>query len=189
MSMAGYKTKESVVVVFAGEGKGKTSASLGMMGRALGAGQRVAFIQFIKKWQVSEQAFINQIKPVFGKCLYFYQNGAGFYKAQGLSAKNVSDEEHKKCALDTFTKALKATTSGDYNLVICDEINNAVQAGLITKKQLTELIKSRSPQTSLCLTGRDFPPELLPLIDIATDMKKLKHHYDNKFLANLGIDF
>jgi cob(I)alamin adenosyltransferase len=189
MVMDDYKTKEAVVVVFSGEGKGKTTASLGLMCRALGAGWRVAYIQFIKKRKVSEQKFIDQIQPVFGDRLFFYQGGAGFYKAGALSAKNVSKAEHKKCALGAYTRALKATTSGDYELVICDEINNAMQAGLITNKQLTELIKNRSPKTSLCLTGRDFPPDLLPLVDIATDMKKIKHHYDDKFLANFGIDF
>lgn len=189
MSMKGYKTKETVVVVFTGEGKGKTTASLGMMCRALGAGYNVAFIQFIKKWKVNEHNFINQIQPVFGDRLFFYQGGAGFYKAGTLSAKNVSEAEHKKCATDAYAKALKAATSGDHNLVICDEINNALQAGLITKKQLTELIKNRSPKTSLCLTGRDFPPDLLPLADIVTDMHKVKHHHDDKFLANPGIDY
>lgn len=189
MVMDDYKTKEAVVVVFTGEGKGKTIASLGMMCRALGAGYNVAFIQFIKKWKVNEQKFIEQIKPSFGNRLLFYQGGAGFYKAGVLSAKNVSEQEHKKCALDAYAKALKAVTDGKYNLVICDEINNAVHDGLITKKQLTELIKNHSLKTSLCLTGRDFPTDLLPLIDIATDMKKIKHHYDDKFLANPGIDF
>ena len=69
------------------------------------------------------------------------------------------------------------------------EINNAVNDGLLTKKQLEELINSRSLTTSLCLTGRNFPKSLLKEVDIATDMSKLKHHFDDKFLANKGIDF
>jgi len=60
---------------------------------------------------------------------------------------------------------------------------------LLGKKQLAELIEDRSPKTSLCLTGRDFPIELLPIVDIATDMKKIKHHFDDKFLANSGVDY
>ena len=83
----------------------------------------------------------------------------------------------------------KAATSGEYNLVICDEINNAVHDGLLSVKDLTQLIKNRHANTSLCLTGRDFPEKLLPLTDIATNMSKIKHHFDNKFLANKGIDF
>ena len=80
-------------------------------------------------------------------------------------------------------------TSGDFDLVICDEINNAVHDGLLAIDDLTQLISKRSPKTSLCLTGRDFPQTLLNSVDIATDMHKIKHHFDSKFLANKGIDF
>lgn len=184
-----FKSKDSVVVVFTGEGKGKTSASLGLLCRALGAGWHVAYIQFIKHWKVNEHKFIEQIGPTFGNHLYFYQGGAGFYKAGELSAKGISDKEHKQIALKTFKTALQAATSGKYNLVICDEINNAVHDGLLDKKQLAELIEDRHPKTSLCLTGRNFPMQMLSSVDIATDMSKLKHHFDHKFLANEGIDY
>jgi cob(I)alamin adenosyltransferase len=73
--------------------------------------------------------------------------------------------------------------------VICDENNNAVHDGLLTEKQLEDLIKKRSPKTSLCLTGRNFPDSLLKHADIATNMTKIKHHFDEKFLANKGIDY
>src|SRR6185436_4041382 len=121
-----YKTKESVVVVYTGEGKGKTSASVGLMARALGRDWKVAFIQFIKHWQVGEHDFIAKIQPVFGDKLFFYKGGKGFYNAGALSAKDVSESEHKKAAADTYAVALKAVTSGDFDLVICDEINNAL---------------------------------------------------------------
>lgn len=189
MAFKEFKTKKSVVVVFTGEGKGKTSASLGLLARALGNGWKVAFIQFIKHWNVGEHDFIDKIQPVFGKNLLFYKGGKGFYKAGELSAKDISETEHKKAAKETFSVALGAVKSGKYNLVICDEINNAVHDGLLTEPDLEKLIKSRSPKTSLCLTGRNFPKELLPIVDIATDMTKIKHHYDEKFLANKGIDF
>jgi cob(I)alamin adenosyltransferase len=74
-------------------------------------------------------------------------------------------------------------------MVICDEINNAVHDGLLTEAQLKRLIKERAPKTSLCLTGRDFPKDLLPLVDIATEMRKLKHHFDDNFIAQKGIDY
>jgi cob(I)alamin adenosyltransferase len=184
-----FKTKDNVVVVFTGDGKGKTSASLGLMARALGAGWHVAYIQSMKNWRVNEHEFIDKILPVFGNHLMFFQGGGGFYKAGKLSAKNVTRIEHKKLAQQVYKKAFEAASSGIYSLVICDEINNAVHDGLITKKQLIELIEDRSPKTSLCLTGRNFPVDLLPLVDIATDMKKIKHHYDDKYLANVGIDY
>lgn len=189
MAFEDYQTKQSVVVVYTGEGKGKTSASVGLMARALGSGWRVAFIQFIKHWNVGEHDFIHQIEPVFGKKLLFYKGGKGFYNAGDLSAKNVTPAEHKKAAQDTFAQALKAATSGKFDLVICDEINNAVNHKLLTKKQLAGLIEKRAASTSLCLSGRDFPKDLLAKADIVTNMTKVRHHFDEKYLANKGIDF
>lgn len=189
MAFEDFKTKDSVVVVYTGEGKGKTSASLGLMIRALGADWRVAYIQFIKHWKVNEHKFIEQIQPIFGEKLLFYKGGAGFYNAGELSAKGISDDEHHKLAEQTFNIALEATTSGKFDLVICDEINNAVHDGLLSEKQLAELIEDRNPKTSLCLTGRNFPNQLLRSVDIATNMTKIKHHFDDKYLANSGIDY
>jgi len=189
MAFEDFQTKESVVVVYTGEGKGKTSASLGLMTRALGNRWNVAFIQFIKYWGVGEHVFIRDIMPLFKDQLHFYKGGKGFYAAGEISAEFVTEAQHKQAAAETYTEALRTATSGSFDLVICDEINNAVHDGLLTENQLKTLIQKRAPRTSLCLTGRDFPKQLLPLADIATDMHKLKHHFDNKFLANKGIDF
>ncbi len=189
MGFEDYKQKQAVVVVYTGEGKGKTSASMGLMTRALGTSWKVAFIQFIKHWEVGEHRFIAQVKPIFKNKLYFYKGGMGFYNAGDLSAKGVTEEQHKQAAKETYDEAMSAASSGKFDLVICDEINNAVNNGLLTKNQLKTLIKKRSPKTSLCLTGRNFPEELLPLTDIATNMTKIKHHFDEKFLANKGIDY
>ncbi len=189
MAFEDFQTKDSVVVVYTGEGKGKTTASLGLMTRALGNRWRVAFIQFIKYWGVSEHVFIRDIQPLFKDQLHFYKGGKGFYQAGELSEQHITKEQHHQAALATYQEALDCVSSGEYDLVICDEINNAVNDGLLSKKQLQQLIAQRTSQTSLCLTGRDFPPELLKYVDIATEMKKLKHHFDDKFLANKGIDF
>lgn len=189
MTLEDFQAKPSVVVVYTGENKGKTSASIGLMCRALGNDWQVAYIQFIKHWEVGEHKFIHQIEPVFGERLYFYKGGKGFYDAGDLSAKDVTEAEHKAAALETYKQALHCAISGDYDLVVCDEINNAVHDGLLTDQHLHELIAKRSPRTSLCVTGRNFPSHLLTEVDIATNMSKMKHHYDDKFLANKGIDF
>lgn len=189
MSFEDFKTKESVVVVYTGEGKGKTSASLGMMVRALGNHWRVAYVQFIKHWGVGEHVFIRDIQPIFGDDLLFYKGGKGFYDAGDISAKDISTEQHQQAAQETYRVALEAATSGKYDLVICDEINNAVHDGLLKESDLIELITSRGKKVSLCLTGRDFPEKLLDKVDIATDMRKIKHHFDDKYLANKGIDY
>lgn len=189
MAFEDFDTKESVVLVYTGEGKGKTSASLGLLVRALGNRWNVAYIQFIKYWGVGEHAFIRDITPLFKDQLYFYKGGKGFYDAGELSQSAVTPEQHKQAAEETYNEALKAATSGDYDLVICDEINNCVHDGLLTKGQLQALLRDHSPKTSICVTGRDFPEDLLKYADIATDMTKLKHHFDDKFLANKGIDY
>jgi cob(I)alamin adenosyltransferase len=189
MAFEDYQTKESVVIVYTGESKGKTSAGLGLLVRALGNRWNVAFVQFIKHWGVGEHVFIRDIMPLFADQLYFYKGGKGFYDAGELSAEFVTPEQHKAAAKETYAEALRCATSGDYQLVICDELSNAVHDGLLKKEQLKKLITSRAPGTSLCITGRDFPEDLLPLVDIATNMTKIKHHFDDKFLANKGIDF
>src|ERR1017187_1705928 len=189
MAFEDYQQKQSLVIVYTGEGKGKTTASLGLLARALGNRWHVAFIQFIKYWGVSEHVFIRDIQPLYKDQLYFYKGGKGFYKAGELSERHISEAQHRKAALETYQEALKCVSSGKFDMVICDEINNALHDGLITEKQLLELIEKRAPNTSLCLTGRDFPTRHLKHVDIATDMHKLKHHFDDKFLANKGIDF
>lgn len=189
MAFEDFKTKKSVVIVYTGENKGKTSAGLGLLVRGLGNRSKVAFIQFIKYWGVSEHVFIRDIQPLFKDKLYFYKGGKGFYNAGDISAAHVTEEQHKQAAEETYQEAYQAVTSGDYDLVICDEINNAVHDGLLSTEQLTRLIDKRAKNTSLCLTGRDFPTELLDKVDIATNMTKLKHHFDDKFIANKGIDY
>ncbi|HET6622819.1 MAG TPA: cob(I)yrinic acid a,c-diamide adenosyltransferase [Candidatus Saccharimonadales bacterium] len=189
MAFEDYQTKDSVVIVYTGNGKGKTSASVGLMARALGRGFTVAFVQFIKTWPTGEHQFIEQVMPSFKNQLTFYKGGKGFYNAGELSEAKVSETEHREAARSTFDFALDCAKSDDYDIVICDEISNAVHDGLLSAKDLNKLLESRAKKTSLCLTGRNFPEELLGKADIVTSMTKVKHHFDDKFLANVGIDY
>lgn len=189
MAFEDFSKKESVTIVYTGEGKGKTSAGIGLLVRALGTDWKVAFVQFIKLWDVGEHQFIRTIMPLYNDKLDFYKGGLGFYEAGELSAAKTTDSEHEKQARATHDFALQAVSSGTYDLVICDEINNAVNDGLLSIRDLEQLLDKKHPRTSLCLTGRGFPEKLLPRIDIATNMTKLKHHFDDKYLANKGIDY
>ena len=189
MAFEDYKQKKAVTVVYTGESKGKTSASIGLMCRALGRGQKVAYVQFIKHWEVGEHTFIHKIEPLFVDSLYFHKGGKGFYNAGDLSEQGISDEKHKAAAKETYKIALECAQSGNYDVVICDEINNAAHDGLISSNELEAILTSHHEKTSICLTGRDFPESLLKYVDIATNMTKLKHHFDDKFLANKGIDY
>ncbi len=189
MAFEDYRQKDAVVIVYTGDSKGKTSASIGLMARALGNRWRVAYIQFIKYWGVGEHVFIRDIMPIYEDVLFFYKGGKGFYNAGDLSEQHVSEEQHKEAARETYDMALECASNGNYDLVICDEINNAVHDGLLTEEQLEKLFAKRHKRTSLCLTGRNFPEKMLKHVDIATNMTKIKHHFDDKFLANKGIDF
>lgn len=188
MAFEDFKSKDSVVLVYTGDGKGKTSASLGLLVRALGAGKRVVYIQFIKLWDVSEHQFIRDIMPLYERRFDFYKGGLGFFEAGELS-DDTENDDHRAFAKSTYGFALDAVRSGTYDLVICDEINNAVHDGLLTEADLKQLLTQRHKRTSLCMTGRNFPTHLLKQVDIATEMTKLKHHFDDKFLATKGIDY
>jgi len=191
MAFEDFETKEAVVVCYTGEGKGKTSASVGLLARALGRGWKVAYVQFVKTWETGESKFIEEVQKskVFEDRLFYYRGGRGFYNAGEISAKDVTESEHKKAAIDTYEIAIEKALSGDYDLVICDEINNSVHDGLLPIKNLEKLLSKHHPKTSICITGRNFPESLLKYTDIATNMTKIKHHFDDKFLANKGIDY
>jgi len=189
MAFEDYKSKPSITLVFTGEGKGKTSAGLGTTVRALGTGWQVAFIQFVKYWDVGEHQFLKDAQALYGDRLYFHKGGLGFFEAQGLSAAGVSLDQHQAAAQDTYVQALSAAQSGDYQLLVCDEINNAVHDGLLTVAELKKLIETKHEKTNLCLTGRNYPDELLAIADIVTDMSKVKHHFDDEYIANKGIDY
>ncbi len=191
MAFEDFKTKDAVVVVYTGEGKGKTSASVGLLARALGRGWSVAYIQFVKTWETGESKFIEAVQEsgIYKDKLFYFRGGKGFYNAGEISAENVSESEHKKAASDTYEIAIEKALSGDWDLVICDEINNSVHDGLLPKKYLEDLLKNHHAKTSICVTGRNFPQDLVKLTDIATNMTKIKHHFDDKFLANKGIDY
>lgn len=191
MAFEDFKTKDSVSLVYTGEGKGKTSASVGLMARALGRGWKVAYVQFVKTWETGESKFIAKLleSNVFEDKLVYFRGGKGFFNAGELSAEGVSEAEHRQAAQDTYDFAMKCITDPSFDLIICDEINNSVHDGLLNEADLEKLIKARGPKTSICVTGRNFPEKLLPLMDIATNMTKIRHHFDDKFLANKGIDY
>src|SRR5579859_7113740 len=113
------------------------------MTRALGNRWRVAFIQFIKHWGVGEHVFIRDIQSIYKDQLYFYRGGKGFYNAGSLSAEFVTDAQHKAAAQAAYEETLDAVSSGKFELVIADEICNAVHDGLLSVKQFEDLLKKR----------------------------------------------
>jgi len=176
------KIKKGLVLVFTGQGKGKTSAALGTALRSVGHGQRVAIIQFIKgTWHSGELEALKKFPQI-----EVYQAGAGFYQ---IREDKLPEEVHQKAAQQGLQLAQEKLFSKEYNLVILDEINNAVETNLIDEHDLVELIKLKPLKVNLLITGRNAKPSVIELADLVTEMKEIKHPFNQGILAKKGIDY
>ena len=169
---------QGFVQVYTGDGKGKTTAALGLALRAAGAGLRVYFGQFIKNADYSEIKALAR----FADCITVRQFGRGCFL---LTEPAPEDRAAARRGLDAIGLAL---VSGDYDLVIADEANVAVALGLIEPDDLVALIDLRPEQVELVLTGRSAPDAVLTRADLVTEMRCVRHYYDRGVLARPGIE-
>ena len=169
---------QGFVQIYTGDGKGKTTAALGLVLRAAGAGLRVYFGQFIKNADYSEIKALAR----FADCITVRQFGRGCFL---LTEPAPEDRAAARRALEGLSEAL---TSGDYDLVIADEANVAVALGLIEANDLVSLIDRRPEQVELVLTGRGAPEAVLARADLVTEMRCVRHYYDRGVLARPGIE-
>lgn len=181
--MNGDKTK-GLVIVHTGDGKGKTTAALGMMLRAFGNGMSVLVLQFIKGGQkYGEFSAIEKLAAAGGK-IAIKQYGLGF------TQRNDSREaEHKKAAENALRLAHDEIVGGKWDMVILDEINYAVKFGLIDEADVLSLIDARDEKTHLVLTGRDAGEKIVEKADLVTEMKLIKHPFASGVKAQRGIEF
>ena len=171
-----------LLLVLTGNGKGKTTAALGTAVRAAGYGYKVAIIQFIKgTWHYGELDALKRLPQI-----ELHRSGAGFYKIMG---DDLPEEVHREAAAEGLALARQKLTSGRYRLVILDEVNNAVQTGLLSLEDLLGLIDDRPHEVDLMLTGRDAAPEVVERADLVTEMKEIKHPFQQGILAKKGIDY
>jgi len=171
-----------LVILLTGDGKGKTTSSLGIALRAVGSGMRVMMIQFIKgPMATGEMQSIRRLAPDFELRRF----GAGFIYPQrgGPTPQDIA------MAREGFEFAREALASGEYQLVILDEINSAIKVGLFAVQEVVDLVKNRKPEIHVVLTGRDAPQELVDLADTVTEMKFIKHHYTSGRPAVPGIEY
>lgn len=168
------------VYVFTGNGKGKTSAAIGVAVRAALFGMKVAIVQWYKekRWPIAE----HKIGKHFSN-LKIYPLGSGFFK---LPTDHATPKEHKKAAEAALKQAEKLMPKVD--LLVLDEINNAVVDKLLTQAAVTNLIRRRG-KTHLILTGRGASKATIKLADLVTEMKKLKHPFDKGKKAIKGLDY
>src|SRR3989344_4217410 len=170
---------KSVIIVNTGNGKGKTTAALGAAMRAVGEGKRVLMIQFIKgPWKSGEDIFLPKFQIV--------KTGKGFV---GILGDKLPIEEHQKAAEDGLALAKKEIISGNWDLIILDEINNALGLKLLKLEDVADFIERFPKDKHLILTGRDAPPELIERADIVTEMREIKHVFTEGVKAKRGIEY
>ena len=175
--------KQGLVIVYTGKGKGKTTAALGMALRAIGYDHKVCMIQFIKgSWHYGEMTSSKKLEPEFELTAV----GKGFV---GIMDDKSSIEEHRKIANEALHIAQKKINSKKYNLVILDEINYAVNLGLINLDDVLDLIMKKPKELNLVLTGNYARNEIIDLADLVTEMKEIKHPFKSGIRAREGIDF
>ena len=180
--------RKGLTIVYTGDAKGKTSAALGAALRALGHGMRVLMIQFFKgDWPVvyGELEMAKRLYPQFE----VLQLGRGFVKIMG---DKKPFEEHVAAAQAAFQLTREKVFSGQYDLVILDEVNYALgymDFKLIELEDVLELLKTKPPELHLILTGRNAHPKVIELADLVTEMHEIKHPMKQGIPAQLGIDY
>ncbi len=172
-----------LLIVYTGDGKGKTTAALGMCVRAVGYNWSICLIQFVKgSWKYGELKGIKRLEPN----VELHVIGEGFV---GILDDEKSFEEHREAARKGVQLALEKIRSGNYQLVILDELNVAYSLGLVTQDELEEILNSRGPLQNLVITGRGASDWLKEKADLVTEMREIKHPYQKGILAQKGVDW
>jgi len=172
------QTRRGLVHVYTGNGKGKTTASLGLALRAAGHGLSTVIVQFIKNRQCGEHRALERLSPL----VQVLVGGNGF----------VTDEPSRVdlgCASSALRAARSVMTGHGCDLLVLDEVNCAVACGLVGLHEVLELIAARPPEMELVLTGRGAPPEVIAKADLVTEMKAVKHPFEQGQCARVGIEY
>ncbi len=168
----------SLVLVNTGHGKGKSTAAFGTMMRAIARGWNVSVVQFIKsgKWKVGEEAIGRRL-------------GVDWWTiGDGFTWNSRDMDETEACAREAWRTARVKVASGDYEMVVLDEITYPINYGWIELDEVVEAIRNRPDHVNVIATGRDAPLELIDVADTVTEMTKVKHAFDRGVPAKRGID-
>ena len=176
-----HLVNKGLLIVLTGDGKGKTSAALGIALRAYGHNMSICVIQFIKGSFVTGESLAAEKLGI-----EFVSLGKGFVIAKG---SELNLKEHRSAAEKALTLARERMLSGALNILILDEINNAVKLGLLDIAAVLDLVKSKPQNLHLVLTGRNAHPDLIAAADLVTEMHALKHPFDSGLPAQKGIDY
>jgi cob(I)alamin adenosyltransferase len=171
-----------LTIAYIGNGKGKTTAAVGLAVRAAGYGKRVLFFQFIKspEWPSGEQEILRKLG------MHVEVQGKGFV---GILGDRKPETEHRAAAQAALVKAEKYLTSGKFDVIILDEIISCVEVGLLSVAEVVALLVRKPKDTHVVITGHKNYPPILKLCDVVTDMREVKHPFTKGFLAVKGIDY
>ncbi|TWJ32621.1 cob(I)yrinic acid a,c-diamide adenosyltransferase [Geobacter argillaceus] len=171
--------EQGCIQVYTGNGKGKTTASLGLALRAVGRGLKVCMFQFIKGGgRYGEHLAAEKLAPL----MTIYQTG----KPGWVNTEDIAED--RRVSQNAFVQAQELLTSGEFDLFICDEINGAVGFGLIDVEQVLGLINRKPEKTELVLTGRNAHDRVIEVADLVTEMREVKHYYNAGVPARTGIE-
>ena len=175
-------SRRGLILINTGPGKGKTTAALGTALRAVGNGMRVLVLQFLKgSWHYGE---LDAVLP-FGENFVLKQMGRGFVKVGGAE----TDPEDIRLVEAAWAEARESILSGDWDLVVLDEINYAINYGMLSPEAVVETLLNRPAMVHVILTGRNAHPSLVEIADTVTEMREVKHAYHKGILAQRGIEF
>ncbi len=172
-----------MLIIITGDGKGKTTSALGQAFRSVGDGKRVLMLQFIKgPWKSGEDN-----KEIWPKGFELRKGGLGFV---GILGDKLPREEHEKAAEHTLDEAFSELRSGNWDMLILDEINVALSLNLISLEKVLEFCREANKRkVDVILTGRDAPKELIEVADIVSEVKEVKHVFNEGKKARKGIEY
>src|SRR5438552_807822 len=174
--------RRGLIIVNTGPGKGKTTAAMGTALRAVGQGMRVLMLQFLKgSWHYGELDAV----AAFGDKFVMKQMGRGFVKVGGAE----TDPEDIRMVEAAWQEAEQAIMSGDWDLVVLDEINYAISYGMLDPNKVAEALKKRPEMVHVILTGRNAHPTITELAHTVTEMRQVKHAYEKGVMAQRGIEY
>ena len=172
--------ERALVLLHTGDGKGKSSSAFGVIVRALGWGKHVGVVQFIKgNWITGERQFFEKLED----SVVWHTMGDGF------TWDTQDKEQDIRAAVAAFSKAEDMMASGNFDLIVLDEINIAMRYDYLTVAAVISGLDNRADHTSVILTGRDAKPELIEYADLVSEMVEVKHPFKSGIKAQRGIDF
>ncbi|MEK7617458.1 MAG: cob(I)yrinic acid a,c-diamide adenosyltransferase [Patescibacteria group bacterium] len=178
--------EKGLVILYTGEGKGKTTAALGLVLRAVGYKKKCLIVQFGKAWFTGELVGAKLLFPY----VKIIQGGKGFLNMKNFALKsNPSKKIHKQAAKEAFDLLYKEVMSDKWDIVVADEIVGAISSKVLSLTKTLQLINDKPNRLDLVLTGHFAPKELINSADLVTEMEEIKHPFKKGLLAKKGIDF